>query len=69
MHIEVQIVISFGLDVFATFYSFLSTNMEGIMKNLNAIILASVWCGVAFLRRTKVEILQPKREMGLHLFM
>jgi len=69
LHIEVQIVISFGLDIFTTFCSFLSAIMEGIMKNLNAITLASVWCGAAFLRRTMVEMLQPKREMGLHLFM
>jgi len=52
LRIEVQIVISFGLDVFASLCSCVSTIMEVIMKNLNAITYASVWCGVAFLRRT-----------------
>jgi len=41
LYIEVQIGISFGLDIFITFCSCVSTIMEVIMKNLNAITLAS----------------------------
>jgi hypothetical protein len=53
VHIEVQVVVSFGLAVSISAVGSLLTVMEVAMKNLNAVIFSFVacfWCGVAFLR-------------------
>lgn len=63
-HIEVQVVISFGLEISISVVGASLTVMEVVMKNLNAIIfsfVACVWCGIAFLR-SLVEIPTQMRE-------
>ena len=68
VHIEAHVVVSFGLEVFATAMGgFVFPGLEVIMNNLNAIytsLIASVWCGVALLR-SPAKISQPEREMGM----
>jgi hypothetical protein len=67
MYIGIQVVVSFGSEFFLFIINIITFNMEGNMKNSIAIItiiMASVWCGNAFLR-SLVELFQPKREMGM----
>lgn len=65
VHIEMHVDISLGLEVPASVFSYFSTAMEVIMKNLSAIIgyiMASVWCGVAFLRSPAKKALTQARD-------
>lgn len=53
VHIEVNVVISFGLEVFASIFGFAAIALEVSMKNSIAFftsVMACVWCGIAFLR-------------------
>ena len=53
VHIEVNVVISFGLEVFASIFDFIAIALEVFMKNSIAFftsVMACVWCGIAFLR-------------------
>lgn len=53
VHIEINGVISFGLEVFASIFGFIAIALEVSMKNSIAIftsVMACVWCGIAFLR-------------------
>lgn len=65
VHIEVHVQISFGLEIFADIFVDLLASLEVIMNNSFAIfmqVMASVWCGIAFLRRLSGERkFQPKR--------
>lgn len=54
VHIEVNVVISFGLEVFASIFGLIATALEVSMINSIAFftsVMACVWCGIAFLRR------------------
>jgi hypothetical protein len=53
VHIEVHLAISFGLEVFASFFGLITGFVEVLMENSFAIVakvMACVWCGIAFLR-------------------
>lgn len=53
VHIEVNVVVSFGLGVFASIFGFIAIALEVYMKNSIAFftsVMACVWCGIAFLR-------------------
>ena len=53
VHIEVNVVVSFGLEVFASIFGFIAIALEVSMKNSIAFftsVMACVWCGIAFLR-------------------
>jgi hypothetical protein len=53
VHIDVHVVISFGLEFFASVVIAAFNFVEGNMQNSFAMILklmASFWCGMAFLR-------------------
>ena len=54
VHIEVNVVFLFGLEVFASVFGFIAIVMEVFMKNSFALftsVMACVWCGIdAFLR-------------------
>ena len=63
---EAHVDISFGLDIVLSISGFVEAAMEAIMEisnNLVLSVLASVWCGVAFLRSPGGKNLQPKREI------
>ena len=66
VHIEVSIVISFGLEIFASVFVF-GFVMEVFMKNSIAFftsVFACVWCGIAFLRSSGEKKFQPEREIS-----
>ena len=66
VHIEVSIVISFGLEIFASVFVF-GFVMEVFMKNSIAFftsVFACVWCGIAFLRSSGEKNFQPEREIS-----
>jgi hypothetical protein len=51
--IEAHVDISFGLDIYLSVAGFVNAAKEVIMENSNSLVLAfmaSVWCGVGFLR-------------------
>lgn len=53
VHIDIHVVISFGLEVFASIFGIAAIALEVFMKNSIANIInvvACVWCGFAFLR-------------------
>ncbi len=53
VHIEVNVVISFGLEVFASIFGSIAIALGVFMKNSIAFftsVMACVWCGFAFLR-------------------
>lgn len=53
VHIEVNVVVSFGLEVFASIFGFIAIALEVFMENSIAFftsVMACVWCGIAFLR-------------------
>ena len=67
VYIEINIAVSFGLEIFASVFGFVSTTMEVCMENSIAIlikVMACVWCGIAFLRSSGERKFQPEREIG-----
>jgi len=53
VHIEVNVGISLGLEVFASIFGYIAIALEVFMKNSIAFftsVMACVWCGIAFLR-------------------
>ena len=67
MHIEIHAVISFGLEVFASFFGLDSAFVEVSMENSFAFffqLMACVWCGIAFLRSSGEKSFRPKREIA-----
>jgi hypothetical protein len=53
VHIEVNVAVSFGLEVFASIFGFIAIAPEVFMKDSNAVfssIVPCVWCAIAFLR-------------------
>lgn len=53
VHIELNVAILFGLEIFASIFGFIAIALEVLMKNsiaFAASVAACVWCGMAFLR-------------------
>lgn len=80
VHVEAHVAISFGLEVFASFFGLFSAFLGVFMKNSIAFFfrsMACVWCGIAFLRssgennsnpsersRYARDVLLPRRGAG-----
>ena len=72
VHIEMNVAISLGLEIFASIIGFTSIALEVFMKNSIAIstkVVACVWCGIAFLRSSGEKKFQPIREICIHEYM
>ena len=65
MHMEVDFVVSFGLEVFASIFVFTAMALEVFMKNSIASFksAACVWCGIAFLRRSGEKKFSPSERL------
>lgn len=53
VHIELNVAILFGLEIFASIFGVIAIALEVSMKNSIAFVAsvtACVWCGIAFLR-------------------
>lgn len=53
VHIELNVAILFGLEIFASIFGVIAIALEVSMKNSIAFVTsvaACVWCGFAFLR-------------------
>jgi hypothetical protein len=63
VHIEIHVVILFGLEIFASVFGSLTTAIGVIMENsiaMFSLVMACVWCGIAFLRSSGEKKFQPK---------